>query len=223
MLIIKFLFLFSPDLCSLLVMHSVIHDQPFWPREPQHYWRISRIGFQSVKLSFLSAVFHRRAGTLIPVPTSILSWVKNCLLPTWSDSWINCLQGVRNPQILIGRSQNSYPALCNGDVSHGAPIGVFGFLPTTHLERNANKMCPQSLDAVRHFIRVYLHVQTRVHTPDKLWLFDPGKTQIPQIRAPCRNKNSAGSGITDLYLYRNPTSLCLKHMWFLTPSCLFSV
>ena len=43
-------------------------------------------------------------------------------------------------------------------------LGVFGFLPTTHKETNANKMRPWSSQAVRHFTRVYLHAQTLVHT-----------------------------------------------------------
>ena len=42
-------------------------------------------------------------------------------------------------------------------------LGVFRFLPTTHMETNAKQICPRSLRAVWHFIRIYLHAQATVH------------------------------------------------------------
>ena len=44
------------------------------------------------------------------------------------------------------RYQTFYTAPCNGIVSHGAPIWVFGSLPTTHTETNAEK-CTHDLYA----------------------------------------------------------------------------
>ena len=49
------------------------------------------------------------------------------------------------------RSQNSSTAPCKGVISHGAPIGVFKFLPTTHTETNTNKMCPRSSCTMGYF------------------------------------------------------------------------
>ena len=69
------------------------------------------------------------------------------------------------------RSQNSYTTPCNCVVSHGLP-GVFGFLPTTHAETDANKMRSRSSCAVQRFKRVYLPSSDRsTYTRDKSWLF----------------------------------------------------
>ena len=42
-------------------------------------------------------------------------------------------------------------------------LGIFGFLPTTHTETNANKMRPWSSRTVRRFMSVYLCAQTVVY------------------------------------------------------------
>ena len=49
---------------------------------------------------------------------------------------------------------------CNGVVSHGAQIGGFRFLPTTHAPTYAKQMRPRPLCVVQHFTHVYLHAQT---------------------------------------------------------------
>ena len=76
-------------------------------------------------------------------------------------------------------------------------------LPTTHAETNANKMRPRFSRAVRLFTRVYLHAHTAVGLHTHLTnhsYFDRGKTRIPPIWAPWRDKDCAGSGIFGLYL-----------------------
>ena len=48
-----------------------------------------------------------------------------------------------------GRSQTSYTTSCNGIVRHGYLVEVFGSLPATHIEINANRW-------LLHIIRLYL-------------------------------------------------------------------
>ena len=55
-------------------------------------------------------------------------------------------------------------------------LGVLGFLPTTHTETNANKMCPGSSPVVWCFTRDYLHAQTAEHTHLTNSYFDREKT-----------------------------------------------
>ena len=43
-------------------------------------------------------------------------------------------------------------------------LGVFGFLPTTHVETDTNKMRPRSSLTVRPFTHVYLQAKTAVYT-----------------------------------------------------------
>ena len=45
-------------------------------------------------------------------------------------------------------------------------LEIFGFLPTTHTETNANKMHPRSSHAVGHFMHVYHHAQTAADVGD---------------------------------------------------------
>ena len=52
----------------------------------------------------------------------------------------------------------------------GSNGSIQGFA-NTHRETNANKMCPQSSRAVRHFTHVYLNAQSAVRTPDESQLF----------------------------------------------------
>ena len=107
-------------------------------------------------------------------------------------------------------SQNSYTSLCNGVVSHEAPIAVFRFLPTTYVETNTNRMWPRSSHTMRYFTHVYLHAQTAVHIhlANHSHLF-VGKPWIPPIGAPCRDKDGAGSRISSLYLCHLPSLVFL--------------
>ena len=80
-------------------------------------------------------------------------------------------------------------------------LKVFGFLPTTYMERNANKMHQRSSRPVQHFKGVYFHAQTTVHTHlTNQDYFDRLKNPNTPIGAPCQNKDGAGSGISRLYL-----------------------
>ena len=61
-------------------------------------------------------------------------------------------------------------------------VWVFGFLLTTHVKTNANKMCLRSSHPMRHFRRVYLHTQTAVHTHlTNHGCFNHGKLKYPQL------------------------------------------
>ena len=52
-------------------------------------------------------------------------------------------------------------------VSHGLQLRVFGFLPTTHVETNANKMCPWSLRPVRCFTCLSSCPDRSTYTPEE--------------------------------------------------------
>ena len=70
-------------------------------------------------------------------------------------------------------------------------------------------MRPWSLRAIRRFTRVHLYAQTAVHTHlTNHGYFDRGKTRIPPIWAPCRNKDVASSGISGVYLW-----VIQNHFW----------
>ena len=98
------------------------------------------------------------------------------------------------------RSQNSYTALCNGFVSHGAQIrGIRIFADAVHAETNANKICPRYLRAVRRFARVYLYTQAAVNTHlMNHGCFDRGKNSNTSNWIPCRDKDGADSGISSM-------------------------
>ena len=93
-----------------------------------------------------------------------------------------------------GRFQTSYTTPYNGAISHGAKIGVFGLLPTTHVETNANKMRPQLCAA--------FHASQYIHTWRITVILIMGKTRRPPIWALCWDKNGAGSGISLVYLWK---------------------
>ena len=80
---------------------------------------------------------------------------------------------------------------------------------TDHTRRNKRKKkCPWSSHIVQSFTHVYLHAQIAVHTHlTNHGYFDHGKTQIPPIWAPCRDKDGVGSGISGLYL-GSPVYIC---------------
>ena len=89
------------------------------------------------------------------------------------------------------RSQNSYTAPCNGVVSHGAPVGVFGFLSIIH--------AVTSLHVVWLFMLVYIRAQTAVHTYLTIHSYcDYGKNLNMPNWSLCQDKDSAGSGISGL-------------------------
>ena len=105
------------------------------------------------------------------------------------------------------RSQTSYTVPCNGAVSHGLNLEVFGFLQTEHAKICAKQMRSLSLRAVvQRFTRVCLHAQTVVHvgntpTLQTTVILITGKTRWPQNWAPCQNKDGAGTGISGVYLW----------------------
>ena len=54
-----------------------------------------------------------------------------------------------------GRPQTSFIALCNSIVSHGAPIGGFGSIATTHTHTN---ICTQTAPMIfRHMFALVVH------------------------------------------------------------------
>ena len=101
-------------------------------------------------------------------------------------------------------------------------LGVFVVLPTTHVEKNANKMRPWSLCGVSCMFSSCLDNTT--YAPDKshlLWLQE--KPKYPQLEPHARDKDGAGSGISGVYLWafhRNPyfsqwKCLNTSIIWFL--------
>ena len=82
-------------------------------------------------------------------------------------------RNTNRPTDIERRSQNSYTTRCNGVVSQ-----------TTHMEANANKMCPQSSHALQHLTRVYLHAQTAVHKhlSNHGYLRSRGKPEYSQFK-----------------------------------------
>ena len=95
----------------------------------------------------------------------------------------------------------------------GLKLGVFGFLPTTHAETNANKMHPQSMRAMWLFTHVYLHAQTPVHTcaPDESWLFwSQEKPEYPQFEPHARIKMAQVLGSLLYICGLDTTTACEK-------------
>ena len=117
---------------------------------------------------------------------------------------------VANPYIYTGDPRPPIPPRVMASSAMGLKLGVFGFLPTTHAKTHAKQMRPWSLHAVRHFTRVYLHTRTVVDAGDictwwTTFILITGKTWRPLIWAPCRIQDGAGSGISRVYLWANPT------------------
>ena len=109
------------------------------------------------------------------------------------------------------RSQTSYTAPCNGDVSHGAQIGDLRLFTDHARKNNAKPMHLRSLRTVRYFTRV---LSSRSDRSRCTWWTavisitgkpeDPQferKTWRPPIWAPCQEKNGAGSGISSVFLW----------------------
>ena len=62
-------------------------------------------------------------------------------------------------------------------------LWVFRFLPTTHMETNANKMRPQSSRAVWRFEHIYLHALDRSrYAPDESWQEKPDWSSVAKIK-----------------------------------------
>ena len=72
---------------------------------------------------------------------------------------------VFNPQIQKGDPRTPIPPCVNGVISYWAPIGVFGFLQTTHTRKQTQKMPPQSSHAMQRFscVQCIFQGQTAVH------------------------------------------------------------
>ena len=111
-----------------------------------------------------------------------------CTVQAWTYTHIEVAY---KPHIITqGRSQTSYTAPCNGVVIHGAQIGVFWFLKTTHLKETQSKSVH---DLLALFLRSTFFSQRFTHVM--------GKTHRPPIWAPCRDKDGAGSEISLVYLW----------------------
>ena len=100
------------------------------------------------------------------------------------------------------RSRNSYTAPSYGVISHGALIGVLGFLPTTHAETTQTKSvhdlhAPYGLSGMSIFTLKPQYVRTWQITV----ILIRGKTWIPPLWTLCRNKDGAGCRISGLYLW----------------------
>ena len=96
--------------------------------------------------------------------------------------------------------------LYGGIISHGAPIRVFGYLPITHAETNANGMHPWfSWTKPSCFSSVYLHAQTAVcrwhmHLTNQ-GNFNYGKKhEYPQLESHVQSWMAPTSWISGLYL-----------------------
>ena len=80
------------------------------------------------------------------------------------------------------RSQNSYITLCNGVITHGAPIGGIQVLLTTYAETNANKMRPRTLCCGALHTCLSSSSDSSRYTPDEsrvFWLRE--KPEYPQL------------------------------------------
>ena len=87
----------------------------------------------------------------------------------------------------------------------GSNWGSLGFCRPHTQKHTQNKYAHVLSRAVQRFMRVYLHVRTAVDVGDiRTWrttvILITWKTRRPPIWAPCRNKDSAGSGISGVYL-----------------------
>ena len=120
-----------------------------------------------------------------------------------------------------GGSQTSYTVPCNGVISHGLKLGVFGFLRTKNGKTDAKPMRPRSLRTMQRLSEFYRHAQTAVDAGDmRTWrtvvILIMGKTRRPPIWAPCWNQDGAGFGISCVYLsiiygYCSVAPCCSKH------------
>ena len=75
-----------------------------------------------------------------------------------------------------GKSQTLYTAPCNGVVSHGLKLGVFGFLLTTYTKTKAKQMSPRSSRAMCMFIFMRIFI-----FPYQFLIFFPPFHSITQI------------------------------------------
>ena len=81
-------------------------------------------------------------------------------------------------------------------------LGVFGFC-WPHTRKQTWTKCGRDLRAPCGILRVFIFMLRSQYT--RTWqnhgYFDRGKTWIPPIGAPCRNKDGTGSGISGAYLW----------------------
>ena len=90
----------------------------------------------------------------------------------------------------------------------GLKLGVFEFLPTTHAEklRNKRKHDASTIFARNAVFHACLFLSSNLKTLRNcrfMVILIAGKTRIPQIRVPYRDKNSTGSGISLVYLWHD--------------------
>ena len=100
------------------------------------------------------------------------------------------------------RSQNSYSALCNDVISHGAPISGGLRIFADHTRRNKCKLNASTIFARRVAFHACLSScsDSSTFAPDNHGYFDRWKTvtRIPSIGAPCGDKLEDG-GFWDLW------------------------
>ena len=107
---------------------------------------------------------------------------------------------MHNPQIYKGDPRPCIPPHVMVLSVMGLKLGYSDFC-RPHMQ-NANEMCPRSSCGVSHVFIVML----RPHYIRIWWItviLIVGKTRIPPIGAPCRDKNGAGSGISLVYLWHS--------------------
>ena len=93
----------------------------------------------------------------------------------------------------------------------GLKLGVFGFLPSTHIKTHAKQYAPTIFTNRAAFYVCLSHALTAVDAGDiRTWqttvILITANTRKPPIWVPCRNKDDAGSGISGVYLWPDPSS-----------------
>ena len=126
------------------------------------------------------------------------------LTASWfSEVWLfSCLWWVLSTDI-ERRSQNSYTALCNGILSHEAPIGGYSGFCRPHTRKQTQTKCTHDLCApygVSHVSSCSCRLQYILTWWIMVTLI-AGKIRIPPILAPYQDKDGPGSGISSLYLW----------------------
>ena len=93
-------------------------------------------------------------------------------------------------------------------------LGVFGVLPTAHVETNAKKKCFHDLCALCCISPVCIFMLRSWHIRTWWWIkvnLTAGKPWIPPVWAPCQVKDGAGSGMCGLYLWFYERKWC--YIW----------
>ena len=116
------------------------------------------------------------------------------------------------------RSQNSYTATCNGNTASSAmmelQLGVFRFFSDHTHRKQMQTKCVHNLRVPCSISRVFIFTLRQQHI--RIWrikvILIAGKTRIPPIGAPCRDKDGASTGISglNLWLYARNQNPCLS-------------